>query len=69
MIKKCSKELIRQAALERFTISILQGATLCDVKRLNPDLCQPVFNGGGNELGTIVRPYVRGRAVDDEQIS
>ena len=63
------KQLIAQAAVERFTIAILPRAAWCYVKRLHPDLCQPAFHGGGNELGAIVRPYVRWRAVDDEQIS
>ena len=63
------KQLVSQAAVERFTIAILPRATKRDVKRLHPNLCQPVFHRGRNELGAIVRPYVRWRAVDDEQIS
>lgn len=62
------KQLITQAAVERFTIAILPRATRRDVKRLHPDLCQPVFHGGGNELGAVVRPYVRWWAVADEQL-
>ena len=63
------EQLIAQAAVERFTIAILPRAARCDVKGLDADLCQPVLDGGSDELGAIVRPYVRWRAVEDEQIS
>ena len=63
------QELITHRAIKALAVAILPWAARCDVERLHPDLCQPAFHGGGNELGAIVRPYVRWRAVDDEQIS
>ena len=56
------KQLVTQAAVERFTIAVLPRTTLRDVKRLHPDLCQPVFHSGTspNELRFQYRVVVSG---------
>jgi len=48
------KQLIAQAAVERFTIAILPRATKRELKRLHPDLPRPVLPGGADELGALI---------------
>ncbi len=48
------KQLMTQAAVERFTIAILPPATWGDVKRLDAYLSQPFLDGGCDKFGTVV---------------
>lgn len=48
------EQLITQAAVERFTITILPRAAWCDIKRLDTVLSQPFHDGGCDKFGAVV---------------
>jgi hypothetical protein len=62
------EQLVAERPVEALIVAILPRRSRCDVERLHADLREPELHSGGNELGTIVRPYVRWRSPGDEQI-
>ena len=62
------QELVAQASVEAFDITVLPWTARGDVGRLGANGVNPLPYGLGDELGTVVRPDVRRYSAGDEQV-
>lgn len=62
------EQLVPELVVEAFVVAILPWRSGLDLERLHADPAQPVTDGMGGELGTIVATDVIGRAVPLEQL-
>ncbi len=63
------QEFVSQLAVKRFDVAVFPGGAGLDKQRLDLQPTQPVFDGPGTELRTIVRAEVLGRPAADEEVA